>query len=108
MAGKIVGLLQFPGQAVQGKQDGGELFLEKAAGVVEKDAPVFPVKQQNAQLRLQTLDGLGEGRLGNVELLRSVGNVLVPGGHHKIAKLQQFHRFPPECDSACGSAGNGL
>lgn len=64
----------------------GEIFLRKLSCVIQGEPPVFPVKQRDAQFRLQPLDGLGQSRLGNVKILHSVGDMFVPGGNHKIAK----------------------
>ena len=76
---------------VQSIHDGKKAFLEKFSGIIQHDAPAFPFKQRHAKFRFQTVDGLGQGRLCDLQMFCSTGDMLILGGGKKVAKLKQFH-----------------
>ena len=62
---------------------GVEIFARRC----QREAPVFPVEQLNAQLGLQRTDLLGDRGLGNVALFRGFGKAVAVHHRHEIAHL---------------------
>ena len=57
--------------------------------------PVAPVEERHVELRLQLLDGGGDGGLGHVKQLRSVGHILEPAHCLEISQLYKIHKNIP-------------
>ena len=52
-------------------------------------------KKAYAELRLQTLDGLGQCRLGDMQIFCRFCQIFIPRCRQKIPKLLDFHIIPP-------------
>ena len=60
-------------------------ILQKSpAGIIQDDPVAYTVKQRNADLALQPLDRLAQGRLGDMERLRRPGQMPVSRQFTKI------------------------
>ena len=60
------------------------------------DVVISPFQQVFSQFFFQLPQLPGQGGLGNVQLFRRFGDVLLPGNCEKIAQYSDFHSAPPE------------
>ena len=75
-------------------QNRDQAFFQEFPLFVELDPVIFPVKRNYAELRLQTLDGLGQCRLGNMQIFCRFVRFSYRAAA-KIPKLLDFHIISP-------------
>ena len=77
-------------QLIQGQFD---MVVELPPLVVETDVPSHPVKERDAQIRLQAADGGTERGWGDVELCRGGREMLTLCQRLEIVELKQLHKI---------------
>ena len=60
-------------------------------GIGEHAAPARPIEERLADLVLEPLDDLADGRLGPVERLRRLGEAALADDGHERFELEQVH-----------------
>ena len=76
-------------------QDGLGLHQEHLSRRGQRHRPGAPVEEGTAQGGFQLADLLGDGGLGDVELLRRLGEAAGLGGGDKVFQLVLVHKEPP-------------
>ena len=69
---------------------------ELRPGPGQRDGLARPLEEVDAELRLERLDLLADGRLGDVDLLRGTAEMELAGDGHEVLELAEFHDRP--CD----------
>ena len=77
--------------ALERSHRGCDAVADVCAGGGEADAAPRPLEELDAELLFQSMDRLGEGRLGDVKLPGRVGHMLVFGHGEEVSQLKQFH-----------------
>lgn len=82
-------------QLIHIPQNFNRLFQEDLPLLGQEHLQLDPVEQLDAQFILQSTNGVGNRRLGNVQLPGSLGHALAAADGGKIAQLNHGHRAFP-------------